>query len=76
MPPFMCLLVGQSDEVVKCATVEADNTAEAMTQTELMLRSHAGLSAIEVWQGGRLAMKLRWSDLLSRASTSAALDSE
>ncbi len=76
MPPFMCLLVGQSDEVVKCETVEADNSAEAMTQSELMLRSHVGLSAIEIWQEGRLALKLTWGDLLTQPNTSGALDSE
>ena len=63
MPPFTYLLVGQSDEVVQCETVEAENTAEAMTKTELMLRSHAGLSAIEIWQQGQLAMRLTWADL-------------
>lgn len=76
MPSFMCLLVGQSDEVVKCETVEADNTAEAMTQSELMLRSHVGLSAIEIWQEGRLALKLSWDDLRPQPSMSATLDSE
>jgi hypothetical protein len=43
MPAFMCLMVGQCDEVIKCNTVEADNTAEPMTKTELMLSSHAAL---------------------------------
>jgi hypothetical protein len=75
MPPFTCLLVGQLDEVVQCETVEADDTAEAMTKTELMLRSHAGLSAIEIWQQGQLAMKLTWADLLNRPHTGSADDS-
>ena len=35
MPPFMCLLVGQSDEVVNCETVEAENTAHAMNKSEV-----------------------------------------
>ena len=33
--PFAHLTVGQTDEIVKCDTVRAANTAEAMTQTEL-----------------------------------------
>ena len=56
MPPFMCLLVGQSDEVVICETVEAENTAQAMNKTESMLRSRADLSAVEIWQKGQLAL--------------------
>jgi len=63
MPPFICLMVGQSDKVINCENVEADNTAEAMNKTESMMRSHAGLSAIEIWHEGQLAMKLTWSEL-------------
>ena len=66
MPPFMCLLVGQSDEVVQCESIEADNTAAAMNKTESILRSHADLSAVEIWQEGQLALKLTWTDLLNR----------
>ena len=65
MPPFMCLLVGQSDEVVICETVEAENTAQAMNKTESMLRSRADLSAVEIWQKGQLALKVTWNDLLN-----------
>ena len=67
MPPFMCLLVGQSDEVVNCETVEAGNTVEAMTKTELMLCTRSELSAIEIWKEGQLSLKLTWNDLLSRS---------
>jgi hypothetical protein len=66
MPPFMCLLVGQSDEVVNCETVEAENTAQAMDKSASMLRSRADLSSVEIWQEGQLALKLTWNDLLSR----------
>ena len=74
MPPFTCLLVGQADEVVQCERVEAESTAEAMTKTEAMLRSHADLSAIEIWQQGHLAMKLTWTDLLNRPDNRPADD--
>jgi hypothetical protein len=68
MPPFMCLLVGQSDEVVNCEAVEAENMAHAMNKSESMLRSRAGLSSVEIWQEGRLALKMTRIDLLSGQS--------
>ena len=67
MPAFTCLLIGQSDEVVETQSIEAGNSAEALTRMEEMLRSRAGLTAIEVWHEGRRDMRLTWADLLSRA---------
>lgn len=68
MPDYTCLYIGPSNAVVECDTVGAANAAEAMARMEHVLHSRAGLFAIEIWHGGRLELRLAWTDVLSRAS--------
>jgi hypothetical protein len=58
MPAFMCLLIGQSNEVVKVDTIEAHDAAEAMSGVEQGLRFIGPYVAIEIWLNGRLELRL------------------
>ena len=66
MPTYTCLLIGRSNAVVECGTIAAGNSAEAAARMEHTLRSRAGLTAIEIWQEGRMDNRLTWTDLMSR----------
>lgn len=66
MPAYTCLYIGPSNAVVECGSIDAANSAEAMGRMEHSLRSRSGLTAIEIWHGGRMDIRLTWTDLLSR----------
>ena len=66
MPDYTCRYIGPSNAVVDCSSIPAADSAQVMARMEHALHSRADLTAIEIWYGGRMEVKLAWTDLLSR----------
>jgi hypothetical protein len=65
MPSYTCVLIGRSDEVVKLDTVEATDAAMAMSRAKQIYWSQQDISAIEIWQMGRLALRVTRHEMSS-----------
>ena len=72
MPAYTYLLIGHSDKVVECGSVSAASSAEAGVEMEHLLRHRSRLTAIEVWDRGRLAARLTQTDMPAASAQAAS----
>ena len=66
MPKFNCLLIGQSNEVLEHETIEAEDEAVALAKIEHMIYQRPRATAVEIWAGGRLSLRLTRNELAHR----------
>ena len=63
---FMCLLIGQSNEVLQHESVKADSAAGALERMGQALRHRPGVISIEIWQEGQLSLRMTLNELATK----------
>jgi hypothetical protein len=63
MPVFLCLLIGQPNEVLGQETIETDNTSAALIRADQIIRHRPRIAAVEIWRGGHLALRFTRNEM-------------